>query len=546
MLQLDHPRRFRRRTTTLVRLALVLTAGACADQSATQYVGTAMDESSPERAGSLTLTLFSRTDTSFTGIMEVGPPVKGTGSAYAWYEGPEFHVVTVAATGGDTILWTSKLADEGLGGKYTVTGGPREGQGGTWQARLTRGLPATAATLRLPRTTPPPPLSATWPLALLVLVAGGIIQWVRRTPRPVAVDATALAFKPWSASIDSGISGWLLLFVVAQVVAVLSSLMRYSRILSEYRESIGVSAVVTGMRPMLVVETTIQLVLPAFIVLGLVLIVRHSRYAPRFWFGYLLTLAVYLAVDRLLMLRVESELTRLVGATYAEESAKYGPLRRSMVAQIVTALVWATYWTRSMRARATFGVAALDRTAAPIMVATGVELAAPPPPKRRWRLVLRGAGVVVAALLIVAAIGLMKTRVTPFSVAAGEDIRKTIAGQWTWTTDSSGCANAHTIAFSDDGKVMTIVQPSRSVGSTDVTTTYDLSLVTQSSIRGAIRGESRRTGDGTPVVWDLVLVGPNAYRWHRTDWFSSWGYTPAIVRCPSGDSATDAPKRAAP
>jgi hypothetical protein len=48
----------------------------------------------------------------------------------------------------------------------------------------------------------------------------------------------------------------------------------------------------------------------------------------------------------------------------------------------------------------------------------------------------------------------------------------------------------------------------------------------------AVFGETRRTAEGVPVVWDLVLVDSNTYRWHRTDW--PWGgSTKAIRRCPA-------------
>jgi len=106
----------------LAALAL-LTSAACGDQAVTQYAGTVMSEASPEIEGSLRLTFFERTDTSLSGVVELRGQVQGTGSAYAWYEGPELRIVTAGARTADTILWTSRLADEGLGGRYEVTGG---------------------------------------------------------------------------------------------------------------------------------------------------------------------------------------------------------------------------------------------------------------------------------------------------------------------------------------------------------------------------------------------------------------------------------------
>lgn len=76
---------------------------------------------------------------------------------------------------------------------------------------------------------------------------------------------------------------------------------------------------------------------------------------------------------------------------------------------------------------------------------------------------------------------------------------------------------------------MTIAKP-RTATDTGWTATYDILSLTPSRLRGAIRGEDRRTDSGVPVVWDLVMFGPDEYHWHRTDW-SAWQFTPGIVRC---------------
>lgn len=85
--------------------------------------------------------------------------------------------------------------------------------------------------------------------------------------------------------------------------------------------------------------------------------------------------------------------------------------------------------------------------------------------------------------------------------------------------------------------VMTIT--SGDIGASDGVTTYDVLSVSRSTIRGAIRGETRKTDDGKPVVWDLVLTSPDEYRWQRTDWRSTpWSYTGHIRRCPAPPAAT--------
>lgn len=68
--------------------------------------------------------------------------------------------------------------------------------------------------------------------------------------------------------------------------------------------------------------------------------------------------------------------------------------------------------------------------------------------------------------------------------------------------------------------------------------TYDILRLSPTRIRGAIRGETRLTDAGVPVVWDLVMIGPDEYRWQRTDW-QFWQFTAGVHRC-SPDGADDA------
>jgi len=502
-----------------------------------------MNEASPEAAGSLRLTLFARTDTSFTGVIELGPPAHGTGGAYVWHEGSELRISSVAASSGDTIYWTSKLTDEGIGGKFEITGGPREGQGGTWRARLTKGPPATVETLRLPNRGPRTPTTAMWPVLVVLAIGVGLTYWVRTAPeRMIASAATAPRIRLLNDR-TPGISGWLLLFVIGQGASILSSLIQFGSFRKEYTESMGVGAIVAGMQPLLVLELTLQILAPLLVVVGIILAVRHHRYAPRYWFSYLAFSVVFLALDLAMMYHIKARLGALLGATYLAASTQYDLIARGLLRALVVSTLWAVYWTRSERVRVTFGAAALDRTALPLPGGTSETLDAPAitgtaaVPGRRRRVVLRTIGAIIGVTAISVAIGLWQTHITPYSVPSGTDIRKTVAGRWTWVSDSAGCANAHVISFSDDGKVMTIFQPSHKVSEADVTTTYDIKLTSPSMIRGAIRGETRLDKDGKPVVWDLVLVGPDAYRWRRNDWFSAWGYTGSIMRCPAAAGA---------
>ena len=115
------------------------------------------------------------------------------------------------------------------------------------------------------------------------------------------------------------------------------------------------------------------------------------------------------------------------------------------------------------------------------------------------------------------------------------DLPSHLVGRWDWSTRDHQCDDsAHVISFSADRRTMTIAMPRRSAVDTGWTATYDILSQSPSRIRGAIRGEDRLTDRGVPVVWDLVMFGPDEYRWHRTDW-SSGGYTASIYRCKARD-----------
>ncbi len=534
---------------------------ACADGPVTRYVGSAMYDAAPDSAGSFELTLYSHTDTSFSGILQVGAPIPGTGPAFAWHEGTTLNVVTVSAAGGDTILWTSRSADAELGGRFEISGGAHVGHGGTWRARLTNGPAATEATLKGPRRYPAPPVSTLWPL--LALTAAGIwaVRWIRSAPTTVAIsDGSSPASPSAPARSYSGVSGWLALFLLGQSMALILALMRMRDVAQTFRDGFPIASVVTGMRPLIVLESAVQALLPAVIVLGLVLTVRRDRHAPRFWFAYLALSAAYLLSDIAMGVHIHAEMSRLLGSGYAKAMANEGGGTTTLLRQALMTIVWALYWVRSERVRATFGSAALDETARAISPRGGGAGASDPaesldhgvrgetreptiavgPPVRRRR-ALRIVGAIAGGLLLLLGWAAWASRVRPYSVPAGTDILAGVAGRWDWARRTAPCSDsAHVIAFPGDGRVMTITQQNRwtdSLGRDRTTATYDILRTTSSSIRGAIRGEERRTPDGQPVVWDLVLVGPDEYRWHRTDWSSGWGYTGGFIRCGAGTGA---------
>jgi len=114
-------------------------------------------------------------------------------------------------------------------------------------------------------------------------------------------------------------------------------------------------------------------------------------------------------------------------------------------------------------------------------------------------------------------------------------IFESLEGRWKSSDTTGACtADWHEIRFSADHRVMTITSSrpyEETGGRLDSVAVYDIQTRWPNGIRGAIRGETRVTKDGRPVVWDLVLRSSNRYAWHRTDW-APGAYTRDVERCP--------------
>ncbi len=116
----------------------------------------------------------------------------------------------------------------------------------------------------------------------------------------------------------------------------------------------------------------------------------------------------------------------------------------------------------------------------------------------------------------------------------GGDLPRHLEGRWDWASAKTPCSeSAHVISFSDDRQTMRIIQPA-SGADTAVTTIYDVVEISPERVRGAIRGETRQTSKGIPIVWDLVMITADQYQWQQTDW-SFWQFTGAVRRCPPLD-----------
>ena len=142
-------------------------------------------------------------------------------------------------------------------------------------------------------------------------------------------------------------------------------------------------------------------------------------------------------------------------------------------------------------------------------------------------------------LAVLAGVGIWQA-MRVLRLPADKDVFEIAAGTWGWTTGRNTCRNnPHTITFSADRRTMTLTHPdSVDDAVAGGAWVYDVLEHEPWRIRGAIRGEDRKTPAGQPVVWDLVLRGPNLYAWHRTDW-PALMMTDLIRRCPVAAEAED-------
>jgi hypothetical protein len=124
-----------------------------------------------------------------------------------------------------------------------------------------------------------------------------------------------------------------------------------------------------------------------------------------------------------------------------------------------------------------------------------------------------------------------------------QSIFAVLPGTWAWEQNAEfGCeGNSHAISFTRDRKVMLLKyrQESKEQEIPADAVRYQV-LQSEPHLRMVIEGEKRTTPAGDPVVWDVVLLGPDRFCWHRTDW-QPGACTPAVVRCPVTNGATSLP-----
>jgi len=133
--------------------------------------------------------------------------------------------------------------------------------------------------------------------------------------------------------------------------------------------------------------------------------------------------------------------------------------------------------------------------------------------------------------------GIFRPTIHRYDLPDGTDIFSVVEGTWGWVDGDASCAtNPHTITFNADRSLMMIVFRNDHTPKKDQfdkensKAHYEVRGHSRSHIRGFMLDEKRLTDTGELVLWDLVLTGPNSYRWHRTDWPDD-GYTGEVVRC---------------
>lgn len=349
-------------------LVCVVALLACDDPNVIEYRGSAMTEAAPDSAASLAITFWSHTDSSFRGFVKAGSPMSMGGSAYAWHEHGMLKIVTVSPSG-DTLVWRSRAADDSIGGTFEAIGASKD-VGGTWRAHRVKGHPASAATLRLPaRVDWLAPALMVWPAIFLVMLLA--VRWIGRKPIPPG---------PPPIGRTRGIGGWLAFFCLGQAAGTVLSSVRFpSDIDSMTGPTWTLGAVSPVLRPTLMFEMSFSvahIVLPA---VGLFLIFRRNRYAPRYWFAVMIAFAVYAALDIGAGVTLHSQLLDRLGPRFASGKDASSALRQN-VGMLIAALLWALYWARSVRVRSTLGADGIDRPM-PTPPDPFAEVTAPPSPE---------------------------------------------------------------------------------------------------------------------------------------------------------------------
>jgi hypothetical protein len=153
----------------------------------------------------------------------------------------------------------------------------------------------------------------------------------------------------------------------------------------------------------------------------------------------------------------------------------------------------------------------------------------------RIHAVLPRLAIALFLLGVIGAIPLYRALTKTYEIPDGRDIFSVVEGTWALPPSESRCTRDHQVISFTSGHqtmIVTYSRPYRVPGGTfDSLAFYDVLRTTRSSIRGALRGSSRYSPDGEPIVWDLVVRDPDRVTWHYAKW-PDWIHTKSLLRCP--------------
>jgi hypothetical protein len=110
-------------------------------------------------------------------------------------------------------------------------------------------------------------------------------------------------------------------------------------------------------------------------------------------------------------------------------------------------------------------------------------------------------------------------------------IRDIVTGTWGTEFEGAKCSdNPHTLTFSAGGQMMTLAYAKSLNADPPTKVEYQIIGEGKGFIRMQKLTETETGGDGQLVMWDIVLLGPDSFCWHRSDWADD-GCTKPITRC---------------
>ena len=114
------------------------------------------------------------------------------------------------------------------------------------------------------------------------------------------------------------------------------------------------------------------------------------------------------------------------------------------------------------------------------------------------------------------------------------ELRALLVGTWDWGGTDKPCKeNPHSIEFAADGSALIVRHPKGAALGSKVLhkeLVYKILDEGPNFLRMRIEGEDRKTEEGKPVVWDIVLLERDKYCWCRTD-LPDNACSKAVLRC---------------